>query len=50
MGDRVILTKQSSHPNFQKKICLTKTGGHFEFSNFSQKLQNTKMLISQKLC
>ena len=22
---------QSSHPNFQKKICLAKNGGHFEF-------------------
>ena len=28
-----------------KKFCLAKNGGHFEFS---QKLQNTKMLISQK--
>ena len=25
-------------------------GGHFEFSKFSQKLQKTKMLISQKPC
>ena len=25
-------------------------GGHFEFSNFSQKLQNTKILISRKPC
>ena len=40
--DRAISTKflthrvslQSSHANFQKKICLTKNGGHFEFSNF----------------
>ena len=30
---------------FLKKICFTKNGGHFEFSNFLQKLQNTKMLI-----
>ena len=30
-----------------KKFCLPKNGGHFEFSKFSQ---NTKMLISRKLC
>ena len=55
--DRAISTKflthrvslQSSHANFQK-ICLAKNGGHFEFSNFSQKLQNIKMLISRKPC
>ena len=39
---------QSSYPNFQKKNFLAKNGGHFEFSNFSQKLQNIKMLISRK--
>ena len=51
--DRAISTKflthrvslQSSYPNFEKKFCLAKNGGHFEFSNFSQKLPNTKMLI-----
>ena len=56
MLDRAISTKflthrvslQSSYPNFQKKFCLSKNGGHFEFSNFSQKLQNIKMLISRK--
>ena len=56
--DRAISTKflthrvslQSSHANFQKNFCLAKNGGHFEFSNFSQKLQNIKMLISQKPC
>ena len=56
--DRAILMKflthrvslQSGHRNFQKKNCLTQNCGHFEFSNFSQKLQNTKMLISQKPC
>ena len=41
---------QSSHANFQKKFCLAQNGGHFEFSNFLQKLQNIKMLISQKPC
>ena len=30
-----------------KNFCLPKNGGHFEFSKF---LQNTKMLISRKLC
>ena len=33
-----------------KKNCLIKHCSHFEFSNFSQKLQNTKMLISCKPC
>ena len=33
-----------------KIFCLGKNGGHFEFSNFSQKLQNIKMLISRKAC
>ena len=32
------------------KFCLTQNGGHFEFLKFSQKLQNTKMLISRKPC
>ena len=35
---------------FSKKLCLAENGGHFEFSNFSQKLQNTKMLVSRKPC
>ena len=49
--DRVILTKfLSGHPNFSKKKSVAHNGGHFEFSNFSQKLQNTKMLISRKPC
>ena len=55
--DRAISTKflthrvslESSHAYFQK-ICLVKSGGHFEFSNFSQKLQNIKMLMSRKSC
>ena len=33
-----------------KKFCLAEYGGHFEFSNFSQKLQNTKMPLSRKPC
>ena len=33
-----------------RDFCLAQNGGHFEFSKFSQKLQNTKMLISQKPC
>ena len=56
--DRAISTKfltrrnalQSSFPNLQKNFCLAKNGSHFEFSKFSQKLQNTKMLISRKPC
>ena len=30
---------------FSKYFCLAKYSGHFEFLNFLQKLQNTKMLI-----
>ena len=56
MLDRAISTKflthrvslRGSYPIFEKKFCLTKNGGHFEFSKFSQKLQNIKMLISRK--
>ena len=33
---------QSSHANFQKKICLAKNGGHFEFSNFCAKIAKHK--------
>ena len=40
------LSLQSSHATFQKNFVSPKNGGHFEFSNFLQKLQNTKMLIS----
>ena len=29
-------------PQFSKNFCLTKNGGHFEFSKFSQKLQKHK--------
>ena len=47
--DRAISTKflthrvslQSGHPNFQKKFCLA-------ILNFSQKLQNTNVLIKKK--
>ena len=50
MLDRAISTKflthrvtfQSGHPNFQKKIFLAQNGGHFEFSNFSQKIAKHK--------
>ena len=35
---------------FSKHCRLAQNGGHFEFSNFSQKMQNTKMLISGKPC
>ena len=31
---------------FSKNFPLPKNGGHFEFSNFSQKWQNTKLLLS----
>ena len=52
--DRVILSKFSTHRvsaqctlgNFQKKFPLPKNGGHFEFSNFSQKWQNMNLLLS----
>ena len=45
--DRAILTKflthrvflQSSHANFQKKFCLAKNGGHFEFLRKNCKTQ-----------
>ena len=35
---------------FSKNFCPAKNGGHFEFSNFSQKSQNTKMLVLEKTC
>ena len=52
--DRAISSKFSAHRvskkctigNFQKKIPLPKNGGHFEFSNFCQKLKNTNLLLS----
>ena len=52
--DRAISLKLSSNRlsdqcifgNFQKKFPLSKNGGLFEFSNFSQKWQNTKLLLS----
>ena len=52
--DRPISSKFSTHRvskectlcNFQKKFPLLKNGGHFEFSNFSQKWQNTNLLLS----
>ena len=31
---------------FSKNFPLPKNGGHFEFSNFSRKWQNTKLLLS----
>ena len=53
--DRAISTKflthrvslQSSHANFQKSFVLPKMAA---ILNFPQKLQNIKMLISQKPC
>ena len=47
--DRAISSKFSTHRvskectlcNFQKNFPLPKNGGHFEFSNFCQKWQNT---------
>ena len=59
MLDRAISTKflthrvslQSSHANFQKKFCLAKNGGHFEFSNFCAKIAKHKnAYISKKPC
>ena len=35
---------------FSKNFPLPKNGGHFEFSNFWQKCQNTKLLLSPLLC
>ena len=56
--DRAISTKflthrvslQSSHANFQKNFVSPKMAAILNFRNFAQKLQNTKMLISQKPC
>ena len=42
---------QSNHANFQKKkFVLPKMAAILNFRIFAQKLQNTKMLISRKLC
>ena len=41
---------QSSHANFQKNFILPKMAAILNFRIFAQKLQNTKMLISRKLC
>ena len=54
MRDRAISSKFSTRRvckegtlcNFQKNFPLPKNGGHFEFSNFCQKWQNTKLLLS----
>ena len=35
---------------FSKNFPLPKNGGHFEFSNFCQKRQNTKFLLSPEPC
>ena len=35
---------------FSKNFPLPKNGGHFEFSNFCQKWQNTKLLLSPLPC
>ena len=54
MRDRAISSKFSTHRvskectlcNFPKNCPLPKNGGHFEFSNFCQKWQNTNLLLS----
>ena len=56
--DRAISSKFSSHRvsekctfgNFQKIFPSPQNGGHFEFSNFCQKWQNTNFLLSPKPC
>ena len=58
MRDRAILSKFSTQRvteqctlgNFQKNFPLPKNGGHFEFSNFGQKWQNTNLLLSPQPC
>ena len=52
--DRAISSKFSTHRvskectlcNFQKIFPSPKYGGHFDFSNFCQKWENTKLLLS----
>ena len=54
MRDRAISSIFSTHRvseqcplgNFLKKFPLPKSGGHFEFSNFSPKLKNRNLLLS----
>ena len=46
MPDRAISAKEIHYGQFSKKFPLLKTSGHFEFSNFSQKWQNTNLLLS----
>ena len=56
--DRAISTKflahrvslKSSHASFQKNFVLPKMAAILNFRTFTQKLQNTKMLISRKPC
>ena len=60
--DRAISSKFSTHRVYKKctlaifiskifkKFPLPKNGGHFEFSNFCLKWQNTKLLLSPKPC
>ena len=45
-------TSSEELTQFSKNFCPAKNGSHFEFSNFSQKSQNTKMFVhvSGKLC
>ena len=51
--DRAISSKFSTHRvskectlQFSKNFPLPKNGGHFDFTNFCQKWQNTKLLLS----
>ena len=41
---------QDAMLNSQKKFPLSKSGGHFEFSNFLQKWSNLKLLVYPKPC
>ena len=43
------VSKQCTLGNFQKKFLLPKNGGHFEFSNFCQKLKNRNLLLSPSI-
>ena len=43
------LSLHSSHPNFPKKNCLAKNGGHLEFSNFLQKIAKHKNACISKI-
>ena len=44
------LSLHSTHANFQKIFVLPKMAAILNFRIFTQKLQNTKMLISRKPC